>query len=128
MTINTRRRRRERDRNETECDEYKQTDSVLIFSSRMLLTTCLCDFVHFDFLFLHRGLGLFFSVFIHACASRFFDHGQDFGRLHVEHFCDAALHDEEMGVVHIQLNTLKEILKAILRHCGTIDLEGILTT
>lgn len=49
-------------------------------------------------------------------------------RFHVEYFSDPSLHDEEVGVVHIQLHRSEQVLHS--RGCGiaTIDQVPVATT
>lgn len=47
-------------------------------------------------------------------AKYLFQHGEYFSRLHVQHLRDAALHDQKVWVVHIELNGEEEILYAAL--------------
>mmetsp|Transcript_53208 Transcript_53208/g.116105 ORF Transcript_53208/g.116105 Transcript_53208/m.116105 type:complete len:268 (-) Transcript_53208:240-1043(-) len=55
-------------------------------------------------------------VLIHASAGGLFDHTQRLLRLHVDHLRNPTLHDEKMGVVHIQRHRMKQILNLILLH------------
>ncbi len=45
----------------------------------------------------------------------------NFLRLHVQDFRDATLHDEEGGVVHVQLNRTEEILNTLVVHVQAVD-------
>ena len=42
-------------------------------------------------------------------------------RLHVEHFGDPALHDEEVGVVHVQLDGAEKVLDTAVLAVGAVD-------
>ena len=55
--------------------------------------------------------GIFF-ILVHARPRRLLQHGENLFRFHVEHFCDATLHDEEMRVVHVELHRVEKILHA----------------
>ena len=43
------------------------------------------------------------------------------GRLHVEDFCDPALHDQEMRIVDVQLDGAEEILDPVVLNVGSVD-------
>ena len=49
-------------------------------------------------------------------------------RLHVEHFGDPALHDEEVGVVHVQLDGAEKVLDAAVLAVGAVDQVLVLAT
>ena len=70
----------------------------------------LLNFLHFGGFFLDRFQGGLLFVFEHASPRGLFDHPQDLVGFHVEDLGDAALHNEEVGVVHIQLHGMEEIL------------------
>lgn len=40
---------------------------------------------------------------------------------HIEHLCDTSLHNEEMWIVHIELNWAEEIPYSIVLDIRTID-------
>lgn len=69
----------------------------------------------FDLLILlcHSLHSLLLPLLKHTRTSRFLHHAEDFRRLHVEHFGDFALHDEEIRVVDIKLYALEEILDCL---------------
>lgn len=48
----------------------------------------------------------------HAGARGLLEHAEDFRRLHVEDLGDASLHDEEVWVVDIELDAVKQVLDA----------------
>ena len=41
--------------------------------------------------------------------------------LHVEHFCDPSLHDEEVGVVDVELHRPEEVVDAGVLAVGAVD-------
>ncbi len=49
------------------------------------------------------------------------NHGQDLGGLHVEHLGDPALHDEEVGIVHVQLNWPEQVAHPAVLDVAPID-------
>lgn len=51
-----------------------------------------------------------------------------FWRLHVEHFGDSALHDQEMWVVDVKLDRAKEILYPCVVGVASVDEVFVLTT
>ena len=77
----------------------------------------------FDFvLFLgHSFLRGIFSVFVHACSGGFFDQTKNFIGVHVQHFGNAPLHDEEMWVVDVQLHGVEQVLDLFLLGHVAID-------
>ena len=71
--------------------------------------------LHCLVLLLFQGLeGHGFLVLIHARACCLFNHTQSFLRLHVDDLGDPALHDQEMGIVHIQRHRMKPQPKQVL--------------
>lgn len=42
-------------------------------------------------------------------------------RFHVQYFCDAALHNQEIRIVHIHLNGAKQIGHSFIQHSTAID-------
>ncbi|KAI3480486.1 hypothetical protein L1887_57332 [Cichorium endivia] len=73
-------------------------------------------------IFLGHGLdGFVLAILEHARSGRLFDHGEDLCGLHVEHLCDLALHDEEVGVVDVELDALKHVLHRLLRGLVAVD-------
>ena len=54
-------------------------------------------------------------------ASSLFNHGQDLGGLHVEDLGDPALHDEEVGIVHVQLDGPEEVAHPAVLHVAPVD-------
>lgn len=60
----------------------------------------------------------------HSCSSSFLDHSENLCRLHIEHFGDLALHDEEIRVVDVELHGLKKILDRL--QCRLVSVEEVL--
>lgn len=79
------------------------------------------NFVQFQVLLGHRLCSFLSSVLEHSGARSLLNHGKNFNSLHVQHFRDAPLHNEEVRVVNIQLNTLEEILHRLLLRAMTVD-------
>ena len=48
------------------------------------------------------------------------------GRFHVEDFCDATLHDEEVGIVDVELHRPKHVLNS--RVVGIVSIDKVLVT
>ena len=48
--------------------------------------------------------------------------------LHVEHFGDATLHDEEVGVVDVQLHRTEQILHTIVVGVASVDQVFVATS
>lgn len=42
-------------------------------------------------------------------------------RFHIQNFCDAALHNQEIRIVHIHLNGTKQIGHSFVQHSTAID-------
>lgn len=49
-------------------------------------------------------------------------------RFHVQHFCDTALHDQEVWVVHVHLDGTEQIDDAFVEHRAAIDEVLVFTT
>ena len=79
------------------------------------------DFAQLQILLRHRFSGLFSPVFEHSRACSLLDHGKDFNSFHVQNFCDTSLHNEEIGVVDVQLNTLEQVLHRLLLRAMAVD-------
>jgi len=72
-------------------------------------------------LFSHGFEGLFLAFLKHACPGSFFEHGEDFDGFHVEDFCNSTLHNEEIGVVDVELDGLEEVLDGLLLGAVAVD-------
>lgn len=59
---------------------------------------------------LHR---LILPLLKHSRPGSLFHHTQNLPWFHVEHFCDLALHNQEVWVIDIKLDGLKEVLKGL---------------
>lgn len=59
--------------------------------------------------------------FVHTGAGRFFDHRQNLVWFHVQYFCDASLHDQEIRIVDVQLNGTEEIGNFFVQYNFTVD-------
>lgn len=66
---------------------------------------------------------LLLSILKHTCSGGFFYHGEDFGSFHVQDLCNAALHDDEIGVVDVEADTLEQVLNSGL--LGTMSIDEI---
>ncbi len=44
-----------------------------------------------------------------------------FWRLHVQNFCDTALHDQEVRIVNVELNGVEKVLNASVGSISSID-------
>lgn len=91
------------------------------------------DFLHLLVLLRHSLHSLVLALLEHPGAGSLLDHTENLGWLHVEHLGDLALHDEEVGVVDVELHGLEEVLdilegrlvaiEKILGHIANSDLE-----
>ncbi len=54
-------------------------------------------------------------------SGRLLNHSEDLRGLHVEHFGDPALHDEEVGIVHVQLDWSEEVADPAVLHVAPVD-------
>ncbi len=54
-------------------------------------------------------------------SGRLLNHGEDLRGLHVEHLGDPALHDEEVGIVHVQLDGPEEVTDPAVLHVAPVD-------
>lgn len=61
---------------------------------------------------------------VHARAGGLLDHGEDLRGLHIEHLRDAALHDEEVRVVHVELHRVEQVLHAV--HLRVVPVDEVL--
>lgn len=64
-------------------------------------------------LFRHRLHSLLLPVLEHSRARSLLHHAKDLRWLHIEHFSDLALHDQEIWVVDVELDLLEEVLKRL---------------
>ncbi len=90
----------------------------------MLFILCIgyrVDFSKFVVFLFDRFLTLLFLRLVHHGTDGLLNHGQDLRRLHVENFGDSSLHDEEMRVVHVQLDRSEEIDDAVVLDVGPVD-------
>ena len=71
------------------------------------------DLFHLLILFGHGLHSFVFPLLKHPSSCGFLHHPQDFCSLHVEHFRDLSLHDQEVWVVDIQLDRLEQVLKSL---------------
>lgn len=69
----------------------------------------------------HSLDGLVLALLEHARTRCLLHHAENLGRLHVEHLGDLALHDEEVGVVDVQLHRLEEVLNRLKRRLVTVE-------
>lgn len=58
---------------------------------------------------------------IRSTEAHLLDHGKNFHRLHVEHLRDAPLHDEEVWIVHVELDRVEEVLHSTLLSVDAVD-------
>ncbi len=61
-------------------------------------------------------------------SGRLLDHGEDLRGLHVEHLGDPALHDQEVGIVYVQLDGAEEIADPAVLHVAPVDQILIFST
>lgn len=104
-----------------ELEEVTLLVSELVKLGVDFLSQELLDLIHLLLLLVHGANGFFALVFEHGRARSFFDQAQDLGRLHVEHLGDLALHDEEVGVVDVELHGLEKVLDLLLGGFVTAD-------
>ena len=64
---------------------------------------------HLLVLFGHGLEGSGLLALKHAGTGSLLNHGQNLWGFHVEDFCDATLHDEEVRVVDVELHRLEEV-------------------
>lgn len=69
----------------------------------------------------HRLERFLLAVFEHACACSLFNQAEHLGGLHIEDLGDFALHNEEVGVVDVELHGLKHVLNGLERGLVAVD-------
>ena len=86
-----------------------------------LLAENVVDFLDFRVFLLDGPQGRLLARFVHACACSLLHHAEDFDGAHVEHLGDAALHNEEVRIVHIQLHGMEQGLHTLCLSDVTVD-------
>lgn len=66
-----------------------------------------------------QRVGLF--LFEQTCARGLFNQPEELLGLHVDDLRDAALHDEKVGVVHVELHRTEQIPHFFLSGLGSVD-------
>jgi len=81
------------------------------------------NLVQLRVLLLNDGQSVGFFHVVGLGAGSLLDHGQDLYGLHVQHLGDFALHNQEVRVVDIQLDTAEEIADTL--GCGVLAIDQI---
>ena len=83
--------------------------------------THLFDFIDASLLLGDGLLGISLFHLVHTSTGSLFHHGQNLFWLHVQDLRDPPLHDEEMRVVHIELDRVEQVLNAALLSSDSVD-------
>ena len=97
---------------------YKKNKCVEHFSYELSYRV---DLVDFTILFFNSGHCKLFFTLIHASARSFLNHCQGFQGFHIHHLDYAALHNQKVRVVNIELNRLKQILDLFLLCIASVN-------
>ena len=81
------------------------------------------ELIDLELLFVNGLHGTLLLRLVHPGSRGLLDHAEDFDRLHVEHLGDAALHDEEVGVVDIELHRVEKVLH--LTSLGGVSVDKV---
>mmetsp|Transcript_26556 Transcript_26556/g.47063 ORF Transcript_26556/g.47063 Transcript_26556/m.47063 type:complete len:265 (+) Transcript_26556:3148-3942(+) len=93
----------------------------LFQSGRDLLGKQAVDLFDLALLLLQGAEGSSLLVLVHTSSGSLLDHAQGLLRLHVDHLSDATLHDEEVGVVHVEGHGMEKVLDLILLNVVRVE-------
>jgi hypothetical protein len=79
------------------------------------------DLLQLGVLLVDRAQGRLLLHLEHSRAGGLFDHRKDLWWLHVKHLSDLSLHDEEVRIVDVELDGVKEGLDLISARVVSID-------
>mmetsp|Transcript_1380 Transcript_1380/g.3745 ORF Transcript_1380/g.3745 Transcript_1380/m.3745 type:complete len:293 (+) Transcript_1380:2893-3771(+) len=100
----------------------------LLQSRRDFLSKQPVDFINLVLLLLQCANSPSLLVLVHAGARCLLDHAEGLLRLHIDDLGDAALHDQEVGIVHVQRDRVEEVLDLVLLHVVRVEQVSIAAT